>query len=101
MAEVRAGESFTRPLIIPLHPPLADADDRRRAFESQRLPGLSLRIGIPGDRSHLDRQFLLDIGLGHEWLSPDHQCSVREKPLDEFSAPEDPLIRRRRAPFSP
>jgi len=47
MAEVRAGESFKRPLVIPLHPALADADDHRGAFDAKRPPGLSLGVGIP------------------------------------------------------
>jgi hypothetical protein len=83
MAEVNVAGSFKELPIIPLHPALVDADDHRGAFDAKRPPCLSLGVGIPGDRVHLDWEFLLDVGLGHGWLSSDHQCSVREKPLDE------------------
>jgi len=56
---------------------------------------------MTGDVAHLDRELIQEIRFGRNCLGPDHQCSVREKPLDEFSAPEDPLIRRCLASFSP
>jgi hypothetical protein len=51
--------------------------------------------------AHLDRELIQEIRFGSDCLGPDHQSSVREKPVDEFSAPEDPLIRRRLAPLPP